>query len=99
MLIHRKFQREGIGLFYDHGSEVREGDIVSVGRFNNSDAGEEVLYLCEFSEGSFLFAPFCRGDINAPLIGVEEFATTWDCLPQRQELVGTRDDNPELMGW
>ena len=94
----RKFHRQGTDIFYDDGKEIREGDIVSVDQFNRSDAEEEVLYVCEFSAGTFYFAPFCRGDFDAPLIGVEECATTWDCLPRSPELVGNRDDNPELLG-
>lgn len=75
---------------------VCEGDILET----PSSKEEGFCYECIWNEeiGQWLFDPFMKGDADAPLLGIEEFAQPWEEIQIGAVVIGNIHDNPELLG-
>ena len=87
---------QSTGLKDKNGKLIYEGDILQLESFIE----ENVVHICFWNEegAEFLYEPIIKGDKNAPLRGIEEFAQDSEyILDEIPEIIGNIYENPELL--
>lgn len=84
------------GLKDKNGKLIYEGDVLQLESFIE----DNVVHICFWNEegAEFLYEPIIKGDKNAPLRGIEEFAQESEyILNEIPEVIGNIYENPELL--
>lgn len=90
---------QSTGLHDKNGREIYEDDIVDTEYSRNHEQRHAFQVEWCSEAGMWVFTPFEVGNMDAPLLGIEEFSHPWDdgvsgCLP---EIIGNIHANPELL--
>lgn len=90
---------QSIGLLDRNGREIYEDDIVDTDYSRNDEQRHAFQVEWCNESGSWVFTPFEVGNIDAPLLGIEEFSHRWDGGVQGSipEIIGNIHENPELL--
>lgn len=87
------------GLKDKTGKLIFEGDILQLDSFKE----DNVVHICFWNKetAEYLYEPIIKGDKNAPLLGIEEFAQNTEYMFEDKndipEIIGNIYENPELL--
>lgn len=93
------YYQQCTGLKDKNGKLIFEGDIVQLVSFKE----DNVVHICFWNEDTaeYLFEPIIKGNRNAPLLGIEEFAQSTEYMFEDEdnipEIIGNIYENPELL--